>query len=766
MSSNRRGNHGRRLLVAVLLLLSTMLASDLVTPKCFAGTGGAVSLPQPSWGKRIKYKSGIIAEISTRWTDGRGYRPIRITLTVRKTKADRTIRIDLVPHMEHTGFGGWREPMTYSTEVTIPEGEKSITKVVYVPQQTPWFYFRADFYEDNRKLRDLSTPQPQYYGNQQYNNGSPCVLLVDGNAPKLTDDRDALIRKIKKLQEKPKDLPDAEKFEFLRSQYYLRNNTQVTAEELANKVRATDDDSLEALKELPNVEILPPIDLPDQAIGLSGIDLIVISLDELSDLAKNDQDRFKAIDFFLRNGGNLIAFGKADAHGTPDGLAQIQTTLRELLNRDLEFQNPVASKYVAEVRTTFEDFAVDSDSTDAGYQLSRPTNRNAQRTQNAAPPPGTPLFSAADHGLGRVVAMDVQDPYEEHLAFWQWVMRTIGSDRLTWDDRHGISLVGNNNDYWDFMIPGFGASPVEGFLGVITLFILLIGPANFYLLKKLKRMYYLPLTVVAAALMTTITMMCYAVVSDGVATRVRLRSFTQLDQDGDENVAMSRCRQSYLAAITPSDGLVFPQETCVYPIVPINNETIERVEVLRERSKSRALTSGYVRSRTTCQFLTTNVETTELNLKKDGASIINGLGVDLDNVWVCDQNNNFSKASNVMANGKADLQPLGEMKEELIALNKLIADNRPAPPEGLDKTSSNAFTSGRNWNRWGYAQSRPAYTASALLHSNMRDVTKFFRNPKPNTFLVITSKAPGFIHQGTKATQEAGYHVVRGGFGS
>ena len=150
-----------------------------------------------------------------------------------------------------------------------------------------------------------------------------------------------------------------------------------------------------------------------------------------------------------------------------------------------------------------------------------------------------------------------------------------------------------DSDYWDFMIPGFGQSPVEGFLGVITLFILVIGPLNYYLLKKFNRMYYLPLTVVAAALLTTLTMMVYAVVSDGVATRVRLRSFTLLDQEGDENIAMTRCRQSYLAALSPSDGLIFPSQTCVYPILPYNNDYNnnygKRAETLLEQSGRRAL---------------------------------------------------------------------------------------------------------------------------------------------------------------------------------
>ena len=95
-------------------------------------------------------------------------------------------------------------------------------------------------------------------------------------------------------------------------------------------------------------------------------------------------------------------------------------------------------------------------------------------------------------------------------------------------------------------------------------------------------------------------------------------------------------------------------------------------------------------------------------------------------------------------------------------LNELVADNRPKPPEGLDKTSNTNLFGNNNWNRWGYAQSRPTYFSSALLQKNMNAMPNFFRKPRANTFMAISSEAPDFIHQGTTATEEAGFHVIRG----
>ena len=721
----------------------------------FAGSGGTVKMPSAF---RKKMKNGIAVELDNRWTEGWGYRPVRIKFTLRKSKRDRTIRVDFAPQVEHNGFS-YQDTLVYTTNVKIPQGEKSVTKTIYVPQQLPWHNMRADFYEGNRKLKDISMEMPIQAltsGNYTYNTGSPCVLLVDRDAPKLDDDRAALAKKLK--NEKTKNLPDAEKFQFLSNAYYLQRKA-INDEYFKDRGRGDDDDSLTTVAELGNIEMLPPSQLPDQFIGLTGIDLIIIPIDDLQQLAATDKARYQSLEYFVRNGGNLITFGDQE-------FDQLQGTVAELLDRDLSFAQPKTGLYPKEVTESYDEMANDAAVNDSGYEVARPSRKKAkEQAKKSKIPADTSNFVIGNHGLGRVVVINSADPYEERVAFWQWLMRSLGPDRLTWTDRHGISLVADNNDYWDFMIPGFGQSPVEGFLGVITLFILVIGPLNYYLLKKFNRMYYLPLTVVAAALLTTLTMMVYAVVSDGVATRVRLRSFTLLDQEGDENIAMSRCRQSYLAALSPSDGLIFPSQTCVYPILPYNsdyNNRLKRAETLLEQSGRRALKRDYIRSRTTQQFLTTSVETTKSGIATtpDGKHK-NNFAVKLRYAFVCDKDKKLLFAKDVDPGAVIDLKPV-VFKDSMTELTKYLLDNRPEAPEGLTSTTNNNMFFGRQrWNRYG--QTRPAYTESALLHANMEEVPNFLRKKRPNTFMVISNDAPDFVHQGTKATEEAGFHVVRGG---
>ena len=127
---------------------------------------------------------------------------------------------------------------------------------------------------------------------------------------------------------------------------------------------------------------------------------------------------------------------------------QLQGTVAELLDRDPTFAQPKTSLYPKEVTESYEAMANDAAANDSDYQVARPTKKKAKaQAMKTGIPADTPNFVIGDHGLGRVIVIDSADPYEERVAFWQYLMLNLGPDRLTWTDRHGISLVADNNDY-------------------------------------------------------------------------------------------------------------------------------------------------------------------------------------------------------------------------------------------------------------------------------------------------------------------------------
>ena len=75
------------------------------------------------------------------------------------------------------------------------------------------------------------------------------------------------------------------------------------------------------------------------------------------------------------------------------------------------------------------------------------------------------------------------DPFPGTSPQWNWVFRSAGVTRLKWFQRHGMSLHRENRDYWNWLVPGVGLPPVTTFLVLISVFVVVIGPINYLLLR-------------------------------------------------------------------------------------------------------------------------------------------------------------------------------------------------------------------------------------------------------------------------------------------
>jgi len=217
-----------------------------------------------------------------------------------------------------------------------------------------------------------------------------------------------------------------------------------------------------------------------------------------------------------------------------------------------------------------------------------------------------------------------------------------------------------------------------------------------------------------------------------------------------------------LAAIAPSDGLSFPADTCVYPLVAFQDFK-RRSETQNDRLGVRQLTSGYMRSRSTTQFLTTEVTETEAGLvvKQTGRTLeaINQLGCTTTHVWIWDDEGQLFQAHDTVDGDHCQLEPTDaeSAREEL---NKVMHANRPQAPPGLDKgIDRNMFG---YLGRRAYGSSSPVKFRSGILEKSMRDTPSFFEQPIPRTYLAITEQAPVFVSTGTEAEEQAGFHVIWG----
>ena len=83
---------------------------------------------------------------------------------------------------------------------------------------------------------------------------------------------------------------------------------------------------------------------------------------------------------------------------------------------------------------------------------------------------------------------------------------------------HGLSLMQENRGFWRFLIPGVGMAPVNGFRVLITLFVVLIGPVNYVLLRRKRRLHLLLVMIPAGAALVTGSLFAYAMVNDRLAS--------------------------------------------------------------------------------------------------------------------------------------------------------------------------------------------------------------------------------------------------------
>ncbi len=191
------------------------------------------------------------------------------------------------------------------------------------------------------------------------------------------------------------------------------------------------------------------------------------------------------------------------------------------------------------------------------------------------------------------------------------------STAQTWGQRHGLTPDAPNDEYANWLVPGVGLAPVTEFRILITLFVLVIGPVNYWLLKRMRRLHLLVITVPLAAALLTAALFLYALLADGLGTKVRVRSLTLLDQRRGE--AASWARLSYYAGLAPSAGLSVSMETAIYPICPDwfggSTAASNAARELVWRDDSAQLTRGWLRSRTPTQYLTIRSHSSPLRLQ-------------------------------------------------------------------------------------------------------------------------------------------------------
>jgi hypothetical protein len=335
-----------------------------------------------------------------------------------------------------------------------------------------------------------------------------------------------------------------------------------------------------------------------------------------------------------------------------------------------------------------------------------------------------------------------------------------------------------NYEFANLLVPGVGLAPVTEFRVLITLFVLLIGPANYWFLKRFRRLHLLVLTVPLAAILTTAALFAYAVLADGFSTTVRAHSVTTLDQRTGEAACWSRL--SYYSGMAPGAGLTMPADVAVYPIIPGWNEGSFDADLGGEREllwepNEAKLARGWLRSRTPTQFLTVrarkslhSIEFLSANDKKMRAT--NKLGTTIEFLLVLDQEGKLFTGENLATESRGMLQPI-EREDAVRRLRELVMAHQPEAPAALSAPDSDFMLMQRRQQRRQFRRSGFEYSnerLSANLAGEMLIELAGLSGSvpalslPPQSYIAITATGPEVAIGMSDADEEESFHVIVG----
>ena len=744
--------------------LSLALVLVVVCRYALAGTGMVVRTPPPN----IRNTTGIELEIDTQWVDASGYRVVRVhvsTATGAASPTDREVTVELSP----SNYGMDEGDFTARQTIVLPAGVATVSEQMLVPQNEPWHEIstRVDLDGNRSELLSTRVNVNSTTGNE-WSEAVPAILVIDDDAPRLLDRYAQLIR----FNRNSRAFEPQKKLYNVRALEMLVNRNRYNG---GGYPQPRDMETLRRVANTPRLELIPPADMPERWIGLSCFDLVIISHDNLTAMSSEHPTQFSALTDWTATGGNLLVFGLGNNYQQLNSAEALLSIAPRTKGDNFE-----SAGWMLAERRHYNNAALRTYENLEGYGQWYGTDEGEEPVENlpvhvdkAFGTTNSPKFLKRPLGLGLVVAMATDDPFSNSTSTeWSWVMNSVGESRTMWYRRHGLSLRRKNNEYWDFLVPNTGKAPVFVFCALITLFAVIIGPVNYFILARQRRLYMLLITIPGGAAIVTLCLILYAIVADGLGTQVRVRSYTLLDQTTGRAVDWSR--QSYYSGMAPSRGMTFPTDTAVYTVEQFPHHEDDhgfrrkkRLEWTQEQGQN--LRKGYLTSRVTSQFITLRTANSTAGVKLDQRdspqSVRNQLGSDIELILVCDSQGKLFVATEVPAEEKGSLEP-ADVVDVRTQFQRIFAESRPGRPQGLDPDQFEDWNM-RRWYGWNMIDNGLA--DPRLATGRMEDRLRWVQNVQPKdipkaTYIAVVKSGPE-TPLGVRSRESKGsLHVVEGKF--
>jgi hypothetical protein len=549
--------------------------------------------------------------VDTRWVDGHGLRPVRLRLSDPSgatSPQDQRFRVELLVE-EFTQMWGPKavRRVVVQREIVLAQGANAVEATVLVPQFFPWKSLTVRVWEGHRQLVGLESRHD--FGaapnNRFQEMDLTSILFVDDDVRHYTTARISGVGSVSTQNQHR--LFNAEGLLQVIPSLRMPATAAETSSEAAGSVESEkqtdwvvphpgDYQVVGRLSNYDKVAMITPEDLPDVWIGLSAVDVIITSSKEIQLLASQYPEKLQAVRRWLLAGHTLIV---ADL----DGRDQLRA-LEQTLGISPQYRSEEADSWRSPQGRVYSYPQVFAQLDDQ-WRLrwpAPPGQRTPGRSQVSVS--GVePKFQWRPVGQGALVGMQLPDPCSDRLQL-SWVFDTVPLRCLLDVSRYG-SVVDYVPPQSEISIPGIGEPPVVMFVITITLFAIVVGPLNYWVLWRRKRTHWLLITVPACAALVSLAIIAYALLSDGLGVRARIRSLTWVDSDTGSAIVLAS--QSYYAGIAPSTGLRFSDQVLVLPYRgSIMGENISTREVAWTNGQS--WRGAYFRSRTLSPFFITSIE--------------------------------------------------------------------------------------------------------------------------------------------------------------
>ena len=766
--------------------------------------GSVVTFPQPA----TRMRSGVTVQVDARGVSANGYRTIRVKVSNTPTRnrpavpvtADRRFRIVIKPW----GRGHLANVVT-SQIIEIPEKQSAAEAAIAIPFSGQWNSVEINVFESGSHLADVSGHVPWgMFGFGAAADTQPAVLLVDADVPGR-DERLAIAGRVQANSGNPPKTYNLPDFSRLAAALGYSSNQGGAPGDLvpSDASRLPDPEVLWSAAQYPLISYQPPHELPRRWIELSCYDAVVISADDLALMSRQNKRELRALIDWLHTGPTLIVYGvkvkkavkdeKEDEEEQDDKddfarLAEVEKLLalppllsKEALASDplrgWQIPNPSDATAIRAASTTQTYYGVATPApvatpqktkTDEKGDASAGANSNGQQpapiVKSARP------FVGRGAGLGWVIAMAAEDPSAPENDHWNWAFHSVPLDHDHWQGRHGMTYENFNHDFWNWHIPGVGAAPVFGFLALATLFAIVIGPVNYLMLGKIQRLYLLLITVPAGAAVVTFCLFAYAVLSDGLGVKARIRSYSLLDQASGQTVSWSR--QSYYASLVPSQGITFADDVVAFPIVqaPHSNSYGSPVHRISWQEGGQQLEGGYISSRTLSQLMVVRACQTKARLTvaepRAGEDLraTNQLGSQIKQLVVRDSAGNyFAPKGTLEPNAAGPLESLSAQAAEVM-IKKVIEDNATDFPPNYNDEEERRLVETR-WNGWwGGGNMFSPGLASSMLETELSALAGNIPTSslKPGCYFAVVERNPDVPLGIEHAKELSSLHIIVG----